>query len=289
MEKLHKDSKITLNNGIQIPVIGFGVFRIADGDEVERSVLCALKAGYRHIDAALIYKNEKGVGKAIQESGITREELFITTKLWNSDQGYENALKAIDVSLQNLGLSYIDLYLIHWPTASEDLNESMDKREETWKAMEEIYKSGKVKAIGVSNFTITHLEEMKKYATVLPIVNQVEFHPFLYQKELLAYCKKHNIVVEAHSPLAPIADEKSIPYRNDTIDVIAQKYGKSGAQLLIRWSIQHGIIPLPKSTHEERILENINVFDFTIKDEDMEKLNSMNINLHVRRDPTNLK
>lgn len=289
MNTLNIDSKITLGNGTNIPVIGFGVFRITDGEEVEKSVQNALTAGYRLIDAALIYKNEKGVGTAIKNSGIPREEIFVTTKLWNTDQGYESTLKAINVSLENLGLSYVDLYLIHWPTASDNLDESLDKREETWKAMEEIYKLGKAKAIGVSNFTITHLEEMKKYATVWPMVNQVEFHPFLYQEELMNYCKENNIVMEAHSPLAPIADPKSVEYRNENIGIIASKYGKTEAQLLIRWSMQHGIIPLPKSTHNERIEENIHVFDFEISDEDMKSLNSMNIDLHVRRNPNKLK
>ncbi len=281
--------KITLNNGIKIPNIGFGVFRIQDGEEVENSIKWALDAGYRLIDAAMIYKNEEGVGIAIKNSGIPREEIFITTKLWNTDQGYENALKAIDVSLDKLGLSYVDLYLIHWPTASEDLNESLDKREETWKAMEEIYKAGKAKAIGVSNYTITHLEQMKKYAQIQPSVNQFEFHPFLYQKELVEYCKEHTIVVEAHSPLAPIADVKAVEHKNEGIDKIAEKYGKSKAQVLIRWSIEQGVIPIPKSIHKDRIEENINVFDFKLDEEDMNALNTMNVNLHVRRDPTNLK
>ena len=281
--------KITLNNDIKIPNIGFGVFRIQDGEEVENSIKWALDAGYRLIDAAMIYKNEEGVGRAIKNSGIPREEIFVTTKLWNTDQGYENALKAIDVSLDKLGLSYVDLYLIHWPTASEDLNESLDKREETWKAMEEIYKAGKAKAIGVSNYTITHLEQMKEYAQIQPSVNQFEFHPFLNQKELVKYCKEHTITVEAHSPLAPIADVKAVEHRNEGIDKIAEKHGKSKAQVLIRWSIEQGVIPIPKSIHKDRIEENIHVFDFKLDAEDMNILNNMNVNLHVRRDPANLK
>lgn len=269
-----------------MPVIGFGVFRVADGDEVINAVKWALGTGYRLIDTAMIYKNEEGVGKAIKESDISREEIFVTTKLWNTDQGYDNALKAIDVSLTKLGLSYVDLYLIHWPTASGDLEGgiSINKREETWKAMEEIYKSGKAKAIGVSNYTITHLEEMKKYAKILPAVNQVEFHPFLYQEELLNYCKESNITLEAHSPFA----EHKLS-ENEKVNNIAKKYGKSNSQILLRWSIQHGVIPIPKSVHKERIHENIQVFDFEISDEDVRILDALNINLHVRSDPTNLK
>lgn len=287
--------KITLNNGVKIPSIGFGVFRVEEGGEVVQSVKWALEAGYRHIDTAMIYKNEDGVGKAIKESGLPREDLFITTKLWNTDQGYENTLKAVDISLEKLGLSYVDLYLVHWPTASADSDDSgssylsLDKRKDTWKAMEEIYKSGKAKAIGVSNYTIAHLEEMKTYATILPMVNQFEFHPFLYQKQLLDYCKENNIAVEAHSPLAPIADPKSKEHENMNIEKIAIKFNKTKAQTLLRWSLQHGVMPLPKSVHQERIIENINIFDFKLDDEDMELLDKMNINLRIRRDPTNLK
>lgn len=286
---------ITLNNGVKIPQIGFGVFRVEDGEEVVQAVKWALEAGYRHIDTAMIYKNEEGVGRAIKESGIPREELFITTKLWNIDQGYESALKAIDLSLEKLGLSYVDLYLVHWPTASGDSDESgtsylsIDKRKDTWRAMEEIYKSGKAKAIGVSNYTIKHLEEMKTYETIHTMVNQIEFHPFLYQKELLEYCKENNIVVEAHSPLAPIADPKSKGNENPKIQEIAKKHSKTEAQVLLRWNIEHGVIPLPKSIHKERIVENIGIFDFKLDDEDMNLLDNMNINLRVRRDPTNLE
>ena len=224
-----------LNNGTKVPLIGFGVFRVKEGQEVEETVGWALDAGYRLIDTAMMYKNEEGVGRAIRNSGIPREEIFVTTKLWNADHGYENTLKAIDASLEKLGLAYVDLYLIHWPTANEDIITSDNKRADTWRAMEEIYKSGKAKAIGVSNYTITHLEEMKTYMHIIPTVNQVEFHPFLYQKELLEYCTQNDIVLQAHSPLAPIADVKSP--REERIGMIARKYNKSEAQLLIRWSM----------------------------------------------------
>ena len=286
MNKLNINSKIVLNNQTKMPVIGFGVFRMAEGDEVENAVKWAFGAGYRMIDTAMIYKNEEGVGRAIRESEIKREELFITTKLWNTDQGYENVFKAMDLSLSKLGLDYVDLYLIHWPTASGDRVKftSIDKREETWRAMEEIYKLGKAKAIGVSNYTINHLEEMKKYAKIPPAVNQVEFHPFLYQEELLNYCKQNNIVLQAHSPLAENRGNE-----NEAVKSIAKKYDKSPTQIFIRWSLQHGCVPIPKSTHKERIEENINVFDFDISSEDIEMLDGLNINLRVRADPTNLK
>jgi len=284
MKKLNLNSRVVLNNGISIPVIGIGTFRIEDGEQVINEIKCALEAGYRLIDTAVIYKNEEGVGRAIIKSGISREKLFITTKLWNIDQGYENTLKAIDVSLTKLRLSYVDMYLIHWPTASPDNKTTINKREETWKAMEEIYKSGKAKAIGVSNYTITHLKEMKKYAHIPPVVNQVEFHPFLYQKDLLEYCKQNDIVLQAHSPLA-----SGNISRSELITDIAKKYHKSNAQILLRWSLQHGVIPIPKSIHRERIKENINVFDFELSEEDMVRLDGLNENLRFRSNPENLK
>jgi diketogulonate reductase-like aldo/keto reductase len=288
---MEKQLTITLNNGNKIPVIGFGTFRIKE-EEVGQAVKWALEAGYRHIDTAMIYQNEEGVGKAIRDSGIPRQELFITTKLWNTDQGYESTLKAIDSSLERLGLEYVDLYLIHWPTASAESDESgnylsINKREETWRAMEQILATGKARAIGVSNYTVRHLEEMKNYANVIPAVNQIELHPFLNQKEVVKFCQKNNIVVEGHSSLAPLADVKSPGHQK--IDEIAKRYNKTTAQILLRWQIQKGVIPLLKSTHRERILENIDIFNFEISAEDMNTLDNMDINLHVRRDPSGLQ
>ena len=283
MNNLNLNSKITLNNGTEIPVIGIGTYRIEDGEPLTNEIKWALEAGYRLIDTATIYKNEEGVGRGIAESGISREKLFITTKLWNIDQGYESTLKAIDVSLVKLGLSYVDLYLVHWPTASPDNKTSINKREETWKAMEEVYKSGKAKAIGVSNHTITHLKEMKRYAHITPVIDQVEFHPFLYQKDLLEYCKENNIVLEAHAPLA-----RGNISRSELIADIAKKYHKNNAQIFLRWSLQHGVIPIPKSIHKERIKENINVFDFELSEEDMVRLDGLNENLRFGSNPENL-
>ncbi len=284
MEKLTINSKVTLANGVQMPVIGLGTYKVKDPEEARNEVLWALAAAYRHIDTAMRYYNEEAVGKAIKESGMPREEIFVTTKLWNLDQGYESGLKAIDTSLLALGLQYVDLYLVHWPTADPEAVESINKREETWKAMEEIYKSGKAKAIGVSNYTITHLEEMKTYATVMPMVNQVEFHPYLYQKELLDYCKQNNIILQAYRPLTA-----GQMIENDVIKTIAQKHGKTNAQVLIRWSLQVGVVPLPKSTHKERIEENINVFDFELSSEDMQAIQSLNQNIRLSPNPELLK
>lgn len=283
MPNLNINSKIELSNGVEMPVIGLGVYKTEEGEEVQNAVKFALDAGYRMIDTAKKYGNEEGVGKVLKNYGLLREEFFVTTKLWNGDQGYESTLKAIDESLTKLGLSYVDLYLIHWPTASDDATKSFNKREETWRAMEEIYKLGKAKAIGVSNYTINHLEEMKDYALIMPMVNQVEFHPFLYQEKLMNYCKLHNIVLEAYSPLAK---GKRMEDRN--LVSIAEKHKKTVAEVMIRWSLEHGNIVIPKSTHKERIIENINVFDFELDQEDMKLIDSLDENMRVAPDPTNL-
>lgn len=283
MNKLNINSKIVLNNGLEMPVFGLGTY-LSESNQAQDAVKWAIEAGYRLIDTAMIYGNEKSVGKGIKESGIDRKDIFVTTKLWNTDQGYKSAFQAFYESLKELGLDYVDLYLVHWPTADGNGAKSINKREETWKAMEEIYKSGKAKAIGVANYTVAHLEEMKKYAKILPAVDQVEFHPFLYQKELFEYCKKNDIVLEAYRPLT-----KGKKLDNEVFKEVAKKYSKSVAQILLRWSLQQGCIPIPKTVHKERILENVEVFDFKIAGEDMEKINSLNKNLHLCWDPTDLK
>lgn len=273
----------TLHNGDPIPKVGLGVWEMSDA-EAEHAVLSALEAGYRLIDTASIYGNEKGVGKALKTCGIPREEIFVTTKLAVPDQGYETTLKAIDTSLKLLELDYVDLYLDHWPFSVRPGNikgiHPPNKREETWRAMEEILSAGKARAIGVSNYAVKHLEQMKSYATVIPVVNQVEFHPFLYQKDLLAYCTENKIRIEAYCPLV---HGKKI--QDPRISEIAKKYGKTNAQIMLRWSIQHGLIPLPKSTHEERIRENIGIFDFELADLDMQSMDALHEGYRIASDP----
>ncbi|MCY8234725.1 aldo/keto reductase [Priestia endophytica] len=253
----------TLHNGVKMPWMGLGVFKVEEGEEVVESVKAALRNGYISIDTAAIYGNEEGVGKAIKESGIPREDLFITTKLWNSEQGYEKTLKAFETSMEKLGLDYLDLYLIHWP--------GKDKYKDTWKAFEKLYKDGKIRAIGVSNFQVHHLEDLMSEAEVKPMVNQVEFHPHLTQKELLAFCKEQGIALEAWSPLkqGQLLDEP-------LLKKIAEKYNKSVAQVILRWDLQHGVITIPKSTKEHRIIENADVFDFELSQEEVEKIDSLN-------------
>lgn len=270
--------KIKLNNSVMIPRVGLGVWKIPDGEAVKNAVLWALRAGYRHIDTAMIYRNETGVGEGIRQSGIPREEIFVTTKLWIADQGYERPFAAIKASLERLGLDYADLYLVHWPFADED--KTGEKRADTWRGMEEIYKGGLARAIGVSNYTEAHLEEMKSYAQVMPAVNQVEMHPFLYQKNLAEYCAENGIQIEAYSPLAHGAKLK-----DKSVSTVAAKYGKSNAQILVRWSLEHGFVVLPKSTHKERIEENTAVFDFALAPADMATLDALHENFRTCWDP----
>lgn len=270
MFPLGRASTVKLNNGLSMPVIGLGVWQAADGEEVKQAIAWAFEANYHLIDTAKIYGNEVGVGEAIAQAPVPRGEIFLTTKLWNLDQGYETTLKAIDESLVRLLQSYVDLYLIHWP--SEDAT----VRKDSWKAMEEIQSLGKAKTIGVSNYSVEQLEEMKNYANVLPAVNQVEFHPFKYDAQLLNYCKENGIVVEAYSPLA-----RGQKLNDPRIDAVSVKYEKTNAQVLIRWSIQHGCVVIPKSVHKERIEENINVFDFELEQEDMNALDALNVNQSV--------
>ncbi|MFP5112503.1 aldo/keto reductase [Bacillaceae bacterium C204] len=253
----------TLHNGVQMPWVGLGVFKVNEGEEVVQSVKAAIKNGYISIDTAAIYKNEEGVGQAIKESGIPREELFITTKLWNAEQGYESTLEAFETSLEKLGLDYLDLYLIHWP--------GKNKYKETWKAFEKLYKEGRVRAIGVSNFQVHHLEDLISSAEIKPMVNQVEFHPHLTQKELLSYCKKEGIQLEAWSPL-----KQGQLLNEPVLEDLAHKYNKSVAQVILRWDLQHGVVTIPKSIKEHRIIENADIFDFELSAEDMEKIDGLN-------------
>jgi diketogulonate reductase-like aldo/keto reductase len=267
----HINDYTILNNGVKMPWLGLGVFQVEEGEEVIRSVRHALEAGYRSIDTAAGYRNETGVGTAIKESGIARDQLFITTKLANKDQGYESTLRAFEDSRIKLGLEYIDLYLIHWP--------GKDKFKETWRAFEKLHKDGYIRAIGVSNFNIHHLESLKQDSDTIPTVNQVEFHPLLNQQELLQYCKNAGIQLEAWSPI--MKGNLDLPQ----ITGLAAKYGKTTAQIVLRWDLQHGIVTIPKSVHQERIQENAGFFDFTLSEEDMKSLDQMNQGHRYGPDP----
>ncbi|WP_042463962.1 aldo/keto reductase [Neobacillus dielmonensis] len=262
----------TLHNGVKMPWFGLGVFKVKEGSEVIESVKAAIKNGYRSIDTAAVYQNEEGVGQAIRESGINREELFVTSKVWNSDQGYESTLQAYETSLKKLGLEYLDLYLIHWPGKT--------KFKETWKALEKLYKDGRVRAIGVSNFKVHHLEELLKDAEIKPMVNQVEYHPHLTQKDLLTYCQNQGIQLEAWSPL-----KQGQLISDPTINEIAEKYGKTAAQVILRWDLQTEVVTIPKSIKEHRIIENANIFDFELSQEDMKKIDALNKDERVGSDP----
>ncbi|MQR84571.1 aldo/keto reductase [Bacillus megaterium] len=272
MENLQ--STTTLANGVKMPWLGLGVYKVEDGQEVVDSVKYAIKAGYKSIDTAKIYENEEGVGQAIKESGVSREELFVTSKVWNADQGYDTTIQAFETSLNKLGLEYLDLYLIHWPVEG--------KYKDTWKALEKLYKDGKIRAIGVSNFQVHHLEDLIANAEVKPMVNQIEFHPLLTQTEVREYCKKQEIQVEAWSPLA-----QGELLDNEVLTQIAEKHGKSTAQVILRWDLQNEVVTIPKSTKEHRIIQNADVFDFELNAEEVEKINALNQNHRVGPDPDN--
>ena len=272
MENLQ--STTTLANGVKMPWLGLGVYKVEDGQEVVDSVKYAIKAGYKSIDTAKIYENEEGVGQAIKESGVSREELFVTSKVWNADQGYDTTIQAFETSLNKLGLEYLDLYLIHWPVEG--------KYKDTWKALEKLYKDGKIRAIGVSNFQVHHLEDLIAGAEVKPMVNQIEFHPLLTQTEVREYCKKQEIQVEAWSPLA-----QGELLDNEVLTQIAEKHGKSTAQVILRWDLQNEVVTIPKSTKEHRIIQNADVFDFELNAEEVEKINALNQNQRVGTDPDN--
>ncbi len=275
MNKLTLHSKITLNNGTKIPILGFGTWKIAPGPSAQNAISHALDTGFRHIDTARIYLNEKSIGKAIAKSSVDRKDIFLTTKLWNSDQGYGKTLKAFDKSLSRLGQEYVDLYLMHWPVP--------ELRLETWRAMVEIYKSGRAKAIGVSNFTEEHLAELLSHTDVVPAVNQVEFHPFLYQKILQQYCNDNKIILTAYSPLT-----HGRRLQDPMLSEIAAKHAKSVVQVMLRWNLQLGNVVLVKSTQESRMQENINVFDFELDAKDMQKIENLNENYRTCWDPTGM-
>lgn len=267
-------STITLSNGVQMPLFGLGVFLSKEGSEVENAVKYALESGYVHIDTAAIYGNEGGVGKAVRESGIPRNEVFITSKVWNSDQGYQTTLKAFEDSLDRLRMDYLDLYLIHWPKG--------DLSVETWKAMEEIYQSGKVKAIGVSNFLVHHLQDLLPTCKIKPMVNQVEFHPYLQQPTLQKFCSNHKIQLEAWSPIM-----KGKVNDVSVLQALGAKYGKTPVQITLRWEVQKQIVTIPKSVKPERILSNADIFNFELSDEDMAKIDRLDKNRRIGADPDN--
>lgn len=264
-----------LSNNVRMPWIGLGVWKSKEGQEVERAVAAALKAGYRSIDTAAIYGNETGVGKAIQQAGIERNELFVTTKVWNADQGYESTLAAFEESRKKLGLDYIDLYLIHWPVKG--------KYKDTWRALEKLYKDGLVRAIGVSNFQPHHLEDLMADSEVTPMLNQIELHPLLSQKDVRAFCKQHGIQVEAWSPLGQGGELLQHPVLTE----IARKHDKTAAQVILRWDLQHEVVTIPKSVHEARIVENAELFDFVLSAEEMEKIDGLNEDKRIGPDPDN--
>jgi diketogulonate reductase-like aldo/keto reductase len=256
-----------LNNGISIPQLGYGVWKIPD-EEATLAVEQALEVGYRLIDTAKVYRNELGVGKAIANSQIPREDLFITTKVWNADHGYKNTLKAFDESLEKLGLDYVDLYLIHWPTPKYDMYV------DTYKALEKLYKDGRTRAIGVCNFDIEHLQRIMDECEVKPAINQVECHPFLQQKELRSFCEKHHIQLESYSPLmngTHVLDE-------NVIKDIADQYGKTPAQVILRWHLQLGLVTIPKTVTPSRMKENLDVFDFELSQADLDKIATLDRN-----------
>lgn len=270
----------TLNNGLRIPVIGFGTWQTPSGDVAKNAVMDALKTGYRHIDTAAVYRNEESVGEGIRESGVPREEIFVTTKLWNTEHTYEKTKAALDTSLKKLGLDYVDLYLIHWPNPIDYRDDWALSNAEAWRAMEEAYEEGKVKSIGVSNFLPHHLDELFKTAKVKPMVNQIYLNPSDIQDDVVAYNKEHDIITEAYSPLGT----GSI-FEIGELQEIAKVYNKSVAQVVLRWSLHHGFLPLPKSVTTSRIIENYDIFDFDLTSSDIERIDALHGRAGLAPDP----
>ncbi|MBS2015323.1 MAG: aldo/keto reductase [Deltaproteobacteria bacterium] len=269
-----RQATLPLRDGGAIPILGLGVWQAPRGGVTREAVLTALRHGYRHIDTARIYGNEDEVGAAVRDSGVPRAEVFVTTKLWNEDHGFDKAMKAFDTSLARLGLDYVDLYLVHWPVGGA--------RKETWRALERIKAEKRARHIGVSNYLVNHLEEMKGYAKELPEVNQIEVHPFLQHRDTRAWCAKNGIVVEAYSPLT-----RGQRLQDPRIAAVAERVRKTPAQVLVRWSVQHGMVPLPKSVREPRIVENAGVFDFTLDDAAMKELDALDEGKATGWDPRN--
>lgn len=267
---------VQLNNGVKMPQLGLGVYKVTE-EEIERAVKAALESGYRAIDTAQFYENEKALGNVLKETDIPREDLFITTKVWNSHQGYEKTLEAFDASLEKLGLEYVDLYLVHWPCPDFDLYI------ETYRALEKLYNEGKVKAIGVSNFNIEHLERLLKECDVTPVLNQVECHPYLQQQALKAFCREHDIHVEAWAPLM-----KGKLMEDEVIKTLATKHQKTPAQIILRWHLQNETIVIPKSVTPSRIKENIDVFDFALTKEDMEEIATLDRGERQGKEPNEM-
>ncbi|WP_178842092.1 aldo/keto reductase [uncultured Treponema sp.] len=279
------ESVFSLSNGVKMPCLGFGTWQSSDGEEAYNAVLSALRLGYRHIDTAAAYGNEKSVGRAIadflKESSVRRSDLFITTKLWNEDHGYENAKKAIEVSLEKLGLDYLDLYLIHWPNPLKFRSCWQKANAESWAAMEEAVDAGKIRAIGISNFCERHIDELLKTAKIKPMVNQIKVCPGQPQKQLADYSRSLGMVVEGYSPLGTGGI-----FKNAEIQQLAEKYGRTVAQVCIRWCLQQGVVPLPKSVNFARIKENSEIFDFMISEEDLEIIaNLKNLEIRPVRNP----
>jgi len=266
--------KAKLNNGVLMPYVGLGVFRLEDSKEAENAVSLALSVGYRHIDTAAIYTNEDAVGRAVKNSGIPRDEIFITTKVWNENQRKGTVMEAFEESLRKLDTDYVDLYLIHWPVKGKFV--------ETWKVLEEIYKSGRARAIGVSNFKEHHLDDLRKEAEITPAVNQIELHPYLIQESVLEYCNKAGIHVEAWSPFAA---NKTKLFDEEILKDLSGKYGKTPAQIILRWDFQRNVIVIPKSSHKERLKENLDIFDFELTQLEIDEINVLNKNKRVGSDP----